>query len=44
MILPKIIGFKREKRIRIKRADEVRDQVRKLMTEDNQKLILMVRG
>lgn len=37
-------GLKRVKRSRIQRADVVADQVRKMLQEADQKLILMVRG
>lgn len=36
-------GFKREKRSRSKRVDVVAEQVKKVLQERNQQLILMVR-
>jgi hypothetical protein len=38
------LGTKKEKRTRIKKPDEVREQVKSLLQKDNQGLILMVRS
>ena len=37
-------GFKKEKRLRVKRVDVVDDQVKKVLTNADQQLILMVRS
>ncbi len=37
-------GLKKEKRVREKKADLVNEQVKKVLTDSDQKLILMVRG
>ena len=37
-------GFKKEKRAREQRADVVTEQVKKVLQDTDQKLILMVRG
>ena len=39
-----ITGFKREKRIKPRRTDVITEQVKKVLQEADQKLILMVRG
>lgn len=45
MLLPKFISQRKEKRVnRVKRVDVVTEQVKKLLTMEDQKLILMVRG
>ncbi len=37
-------GLKRDKRARVQRKDLVIEQVKKVLTDSDQKLILMVRG
>lgn len=38
------LGFKKEKKVKTQRADLVNEQVKKVLTDSDQKLILMVRG
>lgn len=38
------LGLKKEKKARVQRADLVTEQVKKVLTDSDQKLILMVRG
>ena len=44
MFSSKLFGFKKEKRARITRADVINEQVKKILTQDDQKIILMVRN
>lgn len=39
-----VTNFRRDKRVRVRRVDVVAEQVKKVLQEENQKLILMVRG
>ena len=38
------LGWKKEKKVRAQRVDLVTEQVKKVLTDSDQKLILMVRG
>lgn len=38
------LGFRRDRKIRAQRIDLVTEQVKKVLTNSDQKLILMVRG
>ena len=38
------INVRKIRRVRIEKPNEVKDQVRKMLTDTDQKLILMVRG
>ena len=44
MFLQKLITGKRGRRLKVQRVDLVAEQVRKVLTDVDQKLILMVRG
>jgi len=44
MFLHRLVLNKRDRRNRIKRVDQVSEQVRKVLTDVDQKLILMVRS
>lgn len=44
MFQMRIFTNKKDRRIRNQRVDLVREQVKKMLTETDQKLILMVRG
>ena len=39
-----LTGFKKERKVRAQRSDDVTDQVRKMLQAVDQKLILMVRS
>ena len=39
-----LAGFRKEKRIKTRKVDVVSEQVKQMLQETNQKLILMVRG
>ena len=39
-----VTGFRRDKKIRARKIDTVAEQVKKVLQEADQKLILMVRG
>lgn len=44
MILQRLINTKKERRERVKKGDLMAEQVKKVLSDGDQKLILMVRG
>lgn len=44
MFATRLFGFKKDKRLRVRKIDVINEQVRKMLTQADQKLILMVRG
>lgn len=44
MFLHKLVGNKKNRKLRVKETDQVAQQVKEVLQKSDQKLILMVRG